>query len=173
MGTDTSPARWEPDEQMVPALLASGNPCTMADLSGPDRCWAVAGMRAAGLTAEQIADRLDCSLRLVRAVLAEPMTAVCSYAATETGHFADELRLARRERAIAEAAAADAAAEAERLNRQLGRLIEVAAEPTHCSHGHRLTPGNVYVHPVSGRRWCKRCRARHSEEYRARHATPA
>ena len=73
----SAPTRWEPDEQLVPAVLASVRGYSMAALSFPDRCWVVAGLTLAGLTAEEIAERLACSLRLVRSLRAEDMTQVC------------------------------------------------------------------------------------------------
>jgi len=38
--------RWEPDDLLVPALLVRSR--SYADLSFPDRCWAVAGLTSPG-----------------------------------------------------------------------------------------------------------------------------
>ena len=86
--------RWHPDEQLVAAVLA-GSAARMSDLNDSDRAWVVAGLMSAHLTAEDIADRLGCSLRLVRAIRALPLTAVCLYALQESANFTDELRLAQ------------------------------------------------------------------------------
>lgn len=70
--------RWEPDLHLLVHAKMGG--CRAVDLTGPDRAWVVAGLTAAGLTADEIADRLHCSLRLVRQIKAEPMTIVATYA---------------------------------------------------------------------------------------------
>ena len=84
---------WEPDTGVVDAILA-GSATVMADLSGADRAWAVAGLVRAGLTREDIADRLRCSVRLVHAVATSPATAVCSYLMDREDVWSDENRLA-------------------------------------------------------------------------------
>ena len=45
----------------------------------------------------ETADLLDCSLRLVRTVRADPMTMVCLLYMNEADHFTEELRLVRSE----------------------------------------------------------------------------
>ena len=166
MSTPDTAHRWQPDDQLVPALLA-GTSRTMADLEGPDRCWAVAGLTLAGLTADDIADRMDCSLRLVRAVRAEPMTQVCLTAQTDAEHFAEELRLARTELARSATAHHAAVAENDRLRGQLDRMIAAATgEPPRCSKGHLFDRGNTYYHPRTGTRQCRTCHRERQQEYR-------
>ena len=48
----------------------------ITELTGPDRAWVVAGLAAAGWTAEETAAQLRCSLRLIRQIRAEPMCVV-------------------------------------------------------------------------------------------------
>lgn len=44
------------------------------------------------------------------------------------------------------------------LRGELGlHMKERSAAQTHCVHGHRLTPGNTYRQPSTGRRRCKMC----------------
>lgn len=74
----TAEPRWEPDLNLL--VHARMGVCRAVDLDGPDRAWVVAGLSALGLTADEIADRLKCSLRLVRQIKAEPMTIVATYA---------------------------------------------------------------------------------------------
>jgi hypothetical protein len=92
--------QWEPDTNLVAYGLLGG--LRAVDLSGPDRAWVVAGLTAAGLTAEETARRLHCSLRLVRQIRVEPMTVVAAYALTVLGELealGDELGRVRRDHA--------------------------------------------------------------------------
>lgn len=133
-----------------------------------DRCWVVAGLGLAGLTAEQIADRLGCSLRLVRSVRAEPTTAMAAWAITEANHFADELRLARCEQTRLTEELRASSAEARRLRTQVNKL---ATPPGRlwplCPKGkHPMNPANTYMH---GRRtYCRVCHAQRQSAYRSR-----
>jgi hypothetical protein len=78
LGPDLSDERWRPDEALLAAVRTRS--LEIRDLSGPDRSWVVAGLAAQGWTVAAIADRLRCSLRLVQAIKAEPMTRVTVYA---------------------------------------------------------------------------------------------
>lgn len=159
--------RWEPDDQLVPAILA-GSPKTMADLSAPDRCWLVAGLTLARLTAEDIADRMRCSLRLVRTIRAEDMTQVCLRMQEETHAFTDEVRLARSEHRSALAALTAVTAERDRLRVRLDRLLDahtVGAPPCpRCG-----TPVDGYnAYTWRDRTFCRECHRRRNAAYRAR-----
>lgn len=159
--------RWEPDDHLIPAAI-SGR-CRMSDLQGPDRAWAVAGMTSAGLTAQAIADRLDCSLRLVKSVRSEPMTLVCARLMAETSAFENELRLLRSERSRSAAEAEEARAELERTKRQLDNLLDahiVGAVDT-CRSGHPMTDYNTY-RSANGKRHCRECNRERSAAYRER-----
>lgn len=163
----TSPDRWKPDEQLVPAILA-GSGRKMSQLQTPDRCWAVAGLTLAGLTAEEIADRMDCSLRLVRSIRAEDMTQVCTYSQRESRTFTDEIRMAHSELTQQSQFIGELKGELERTKGKLDRLIDahiVGAKP--CGRcGSPMGGYNLYVHPKSGKHFCRSCRRDRQQEYR-------
>lgn len=167
--------RWRPDEQLVAAVLA-GSATKMADLAGPDRSWVVAGLTLSHIKAEDIADRLNCSRRLVFAILADPMTAVCLYALRETAAFADELRLARSGAASLRAQMQAVTGELERYRAQLNNLLDSRA-PTRTLQAVVRTCGvcdtemsgyNLYVHESSGKMFCRACARRRQADRRAR-----
>ena len=54
--------------------------CSIKDLSDADRAWAVVRLSEMGWTAQDIADRMGCSLRLIRNIKAEPLAAAMEYA---------------------------------------------------------------------------------------------
>lgn len=159
----SAPLRWEPDDQLVPAVLAGVRAYRMATLAHPDRCWVVAGLTLHGLTAEDIAERLSCSLRLVRALRADDMTQVCLRVQRETDSFRDELRLAHTERRAARIALEAKDLEIEQLRAQVRRLIAPADGPR-CSRGHEMTKYNTYER--GGRRWCRECHRERQATYR-------
>lgn len=155
--------QWEPDDQLVHAVLSRTRPCS--GLSVPDRCWVVAGLTLAGLTAADIAERLSCSLRLVRSICAEPMTKVCLWAQREAAAFADELRLSRSEHRHAVLSRDAAALEVARLRGQLSRLIGDRPARS-CSRGHDLS--SPYArYERGGRTWCRACHRERQAAYRA------
>lgn len=78
MSTPLGVRGWQPDENLVEHVRMCGLPIT--ELTGPDRAWVVAGLAAAGWTAEETAAQLRCSLRLIRQIRAEPMCVVATYA---------------------------------------------------------------------------------------------
>jgi hypothetical protein len=166
-GYDARVQRWEPDDQLVAAILA-GSPRTMADLSGPDRCWLVAGLTLARLTAEDIADRMRCSLRLVRTIRAEDMTQVCLRMQQETEHFTDELRLARSEHRAALAALESMTVERDRLRDRLDRLLDahIVGAPPCPRCGTPVAGYNAYT--WRERTFCRECHRRRNLAYRAR-----
>lgn len=140
----------------------------MADLSGPDRCWLVAGLTLARLTAEDIADRMRCSLRLVRTIRADPMTQVCLRMQTETSAFSDEIRLARSEHRASVLALEAMTAERDRLRLQVDRLLSAAmlGEPPCPRCGTPITGYNAYA--WRGRTFCRECHRVRQANYRAR-----
>lgn len=139
----------------------------MADLSTPDRCWLVAGLTLARLTAEDIADRMRCSLRLVRTIRAEDMTQVCLRMQEETAHFTDELRLARSEHRAALAAQEAAIGERDRLRLQIDRMLDAHAigEPPCPRCGTPIIGYNAYT--WRERKFCRECHRRRQAAYRA------
>lgn len=78
MSTPLGVRGWQPDENLVEHARMC--PMKITELTGPDRAWVVAGLAAAGWTAEETAKQLQCSLRLIRQIRAEPMFTVATYA---------------------------------------------------------------------------------------------
>lgn len=159
--------RWRPDDQLISAILA-GSSTVMRDLLPADRAWVVAGLRRAGLTAEAISDRLSCSLRQVRAIAAEPLTAVCRMLQEESEAFAAELRMTREELRAAGAELHTAEAACARYKVQLSRLLDLhLALPSVFSCGCPRTKYNSYIAPKTGKVGCREHRrlavARHRE----------
>jgi hypothetical protein len=161
----TRPERWAPDEQLIPAFLANHKP--EVPLSPADKCWVVAGLSRRNVTAEAIAELLNCSLRLVRTIRAEPMTQVCLFYMQESEAFDNELRLARSENSAVSHELAQTAAELKRVKTQLANLLG----PRQFRCGHPINRYNVYEH--NGRRYCRQCHCKHSAASRARKKTPA
>jgi hypothetical protein len=163
-------ARWEPDGQLVAAVLSSPRARRMANLPAPDRCWVVAGLTLAGLTAKDIAERLGCSLRLVRSIRAEPMTQVCLLMQRESRNFSDELRLKQSEHQVTRHHLSDVTAAADRYKRQLDNVLDkiMIGEPvTTCRKCNTpMDKWNTYEH--RGKRWCRECRRVREADRRAR-----
>lgn len=156
--TVAAPPRWAPDEQLVAAVLSAPKANRkMADLAAPDRAWVVAGLTLHGLTAKDIADRLGCSVRLVKSIRAEDMTQVCMVAQTDTRTLGNELRAERCDHAVTRRALAESGAANERLRMQLDQLLDARltgqVEAFRC--GHPIVPYNTYEH--GGKRWCREC----------------
>lgn len=141
----------------------------MSDLPGPDRCWLVAGLTLYGLTAKDIADRLSCSIRLVKTIRAEDMYWVCFLKQQEAKTFTDEVRLVRSELTVTTQTLSEMAAECERLRGQLGNVIAARSLPDRvCSGGHEMNRYNTYVQASSGKRFCRQCHRDRQAGYRAK-----
>lgn len=164
------PERWEPDVNLVAAVLANPKASRrMTELSRPDRCWLVAGLTLAGVTAQDIADRTNCSLRLVRAIRAEPMTQVCMYVHNQTGALEADFRSERSAHLVTRQEVSAARREVEKLRAQLSQAVKKLAsgEPmTKCYRGHPLVEGNVYRH--GNRDYCRECNRENTAAYRKR-----
>lgn len=169
MTADT--ADWTPDEQLVPALLA-GSATTMADLDPCDRAWAVAAMNLEGMTAEQIRDRLACSLRLVRAILAEPGAVFARLYMIERDSFAATYRMSGAE--VTRLARALEVANAERdryktqFNALLDRVLSGESGPVFPRCGHPKTRYNTYKAPKTGKESCRACHVEAQRRYESR-----
>ena len=164
---DLDRRRWAPDLQLIPAVVA-GSGRKMSQLTTPDRCWVVAGLTLLGLTAEEIADRLDCSLRLVRSIRAEDMTAVCTYVQTESKNFTDELRLAQMHGRQAAGMLAQSQSELERTKGKLDRMIDAHIVGARCCPkcSTPMTGYNVYV--CNNKEYCRECHRQRSRLHRER-----
>lgn len=172
---DVEPAqpRWEPDNQMVAAVLSSPKAWRgMTQLCDWDRAWLVAGLTLAGMTAKDIAERLGCSLRLVRSIRAEDRTQACVAAQEDNHLLTDDLRTERCEHGLTRRELTEALAANERLQMQFDQLIDAhltgRIETFRC--GHPMVPYNTYEH--GGKRYCREHRRIRKAEAR-RLARPA
>lgn len=158
--------RWAPDEQLV-AAVRSGSVQQMSQLGRADRAWLVAGLTVAGWSAEHIAARCSCSLRLIRSIRADPMTSVCERLASEAEHFADELRLVTGEMSRLAVEHRALIVERARLQRLIARYTAAADGWPLCSKElHPMTPYNTYRN--GARSWCRECHRERQARYRAR-----
>lgn len=158
-------SRWVPDEQLIPSVLA-GSGKKMSELGSSDRSWVVAGLTLAGLTAEDIADRMGCSLRLVRSIRAEDMTRVCALMQQESAAFANELRLSRSEAGNQGRRVNELRVELGRTREKLDRLLDAHITGVK-SCGRCSSPMdryNSYVH--NGKEFCRNCHRRRQQQYR-------
>lgn len=151
--------RWEPDANMVDAVKSTPKSSwKMTDLSGPDRSWLVAGLTLAGVTAQDIADKMGCSLRLVRTIRAEDMTQVCYLAQQQLTSMADDLRQAELAQRLTERELAAANEKTGRVQGQLDDVLDALSTGEvkgllPC--GHVNAPFNVYEN--RGRTFCRKC----------------
>ena len=125
-GTGCRPTTpWQPDEHLITA--AQAGQLHIRNLTNEDRSWVVAGLTARGHTAEDTAHMLRCSLRLIKQIRANPMTAVSLYAQT----IAVEAETARLQAKTAKRAHAyeleDLRMTAERYKKQRDDLIDQLA----------------------------------------------
>lgn len=152
--------RWEPDSNIIAAALSTPKfRQRMTDLTPPDRSWLVAGLTLAGLTAQGIADRLSCSLRLVRTVRADDMTQVCLMAQQREASLLDDVRKMELEYRLTRLGLDAQRAETDRLRTQLDQILDAYTTGTltmfpRC--GHPKVGYNVYRY--RDREYCRTCR---------------
>lgn len=162
--------RWEPDSHIVEAALSTPKfGKRMTDLSGPDRSWLVAGLTLAGMTTHTIAERLSCSLRLVKTIRADEMTQVCLVAQDREAAMLDELRKMELEYRLAQLSLKSKDAENIRLRRQLDQILDAHTSGSlsvfrRC--GHPKVGYNVYR--SHGREYCRECRRAWDQNHRKR-----
>jgi hypothetical protein len=166
----TSPDRWVPDAQLIASYLTGRRPGIT--LSPADRAWVVAGLTLANKTADDIAERLGCSLRLVRAIRADPMTQLCMFYQQESANFDNELRLKQSEITNAERENAALLAELGRTRNQLGNLIGPKTFPK-CGHPKDRYNTYRWTDPRTGkvRTYCRTCHCRNVVTSRTRPPT--
>lgn len=155
------PPRWEPDNQMVAAVLASPKAWRgMTQLCDWDRAWLVAGLTLANMTAWEIAERLGCSLRLVRSIRAEDRTQACVAAQRDNHELTDDLRTERGEHALTRRDLAEALTREARLQTKLDQIVDrlttTGKVDTFPRCVHPLVPYNTYEH--KGQKRCRECR---------------
>lgn len=155
---------------MVAAVLSMPKASRkMTELSGPDRCWLVAGLTNAGMTADEIAERTHCSRRLVMAIRAEDMTQVCRIAQQQVGELDAELSAERSGHSVTRRDLVERTTEVARLRTQLDQTVKklVAGESVvTCYRNHPLFGDNVYRH--GGRVYCRECNRENTIAYRKR-----
>lgn len=164
--SDEPTPRWTPDEQMVPALLAGGRR-DMMTLCDNDRAWVVAGLTAAGMTAEDIATKIMCSLRTVKKIRQSPVTIACTYAQVETENFRNELRLAASHAAELQRRITAVDAELRRTKAKLDTMIDAKIVGAECCRrcGTPWDAGNTYL--WGEKRYCRECARRRAVDRRA------
>lgn len=147
----------------------NGSPRTYEDLCPADRAWAVVGMDRAGVKGQEIADRLDCCVRVVFKILASDLGRMCELAMDETAAFEGELGLVSGELATLRGVNAELAAELARTQANLGRLLDekITGERTFKKCGHRRDKVNTYRHEASGKEFCRACHADRQRSYRS------
>lgn len=117
--TDT---RWTPDPMLVDA--ARNGRLHATQMTEPDRAYVIARLSDDGETAEQIADRLHCSVRLVKRIRAEPLTVTMQRAHHAEEALADATtRLGKATRGK-DAHSRAQAAETARLRAQIDQLVD-------------------------------------------------
>lgn len=146
---------------MVDAVLSTPKHLRkMTELSGPDRSWLVAGLTLAGVTAQDIADRMSCSLRLVRTIRADDMTQVCYLAQQQLKSMGDDLRQAELAQRLTERALTKANADVDRIRSQLDQIVDAHVAGTLSTFprcGHPKVGYNVYR--SQGKEYCRQCRS--------------
>ena len=151
---------WEPDRLLVPAILAHSR--HHSELScKTDKCWVVAALTEDGMVAEEIADRLKCSLRLVRTLLADARTKAFRVYFREAETFAQELALVRHELQVRSVEARKATDLLARVTEQRDQLIALARKgeaPRVCKRNHLVIGYNAYTHPKTKKVSCRTCR---------------
>lgn len=142
----------------------------MSAFSMADRCWIVAGLTIHGLTANEIAHKMWCCVRQVKAIRAEDLYQVCLLMQREARHFTDEVRLVRSELSVAARTLSEVEAERDRLREQRDRLLtaRMSGAPL-CGKGlHPMTPYNTYTEPGTGAKRCRECKRQRVADCRAR-----
>jgi hypothetical protein len=162
------PERWAPDDQLIAAVRCGSGNRRLGDLGDADRSWVVAGLTLAGMTADNIADRLHCSLRAIRSIRAADMTQVCLLLQTETQAFSQQMMLAESEARTLQRDLAEMTADRDRLQQQLANVIDarmIGQAVEVCNGGHLRLDWNTW-YDKRGRRWCRECHAERQRDYR-------
>ena len=124
--TPTSTRNWAPDDNLI--TCAQAGQLHIRNLTLEDRAWIVAGLTARGVTAEDTATMLRCSLRLIKQIRAHPMTAVSLYAQTVAVNVETSVSKERAKNRAHAYELEDARMTAERYKRQRDELIDQLAK---------------------------------------------
>lgn len=162
--------RWSPDDQLIPAILAGSCTATMAGLTPADKAWVVLNLTDDGYTAEFIAERMACSVRLVRTILSNDLGLVMRRYMETAEHFDREHRMASCEVARLARALAEAERDRDRYQGERNRLIDRLVSPVGpvfpC--GCPRTKYNTYTAPKTGKQGCRHHRTLAQARYRER-----
>jgi hypothetical protein len=164
----SSEDRWAPDDQLIAAVSCGTGSQRLHDLGEADRAWVVAGLTLAGWKAEDIRDRLKCSLRAIRTIRAADITQVCLLLQTETLAFSNQMALSDSEARALRRDLAEMTDDRDRLARQLANVIDArmtGGTVDVCNQGHLRVDWNIWV-DKRGRRWCRECHAERQRDYR-------
>lgn len=134
-----------------------------------DRAWIVAGLELSGEAAERTAERMGCSLRLIRSLRAEDITQMAKLLKTETAQLEGDLRAEQSEHALTRRELAEMGRAYERVQMQLDQIVDKLAigEPiATCYRNHPLIGDNVYRH--ANRDYCRECNRENTLAYRKR-----
>ena len=112
---------WSPDAGLVDKVRTIG--CPIKGLSDDDRVWVVVSLLTSGLTAQAVADRMDCSLRLIRNIRADPRAPMALHALELSRALRAEQAVRLLESRLAAQRLSEALAELERLRRQRSELV--------------------------------------------------
>lgn len=128
----TAAPRWEPDPQLIPAILTTPKwPRRLTDYSPADRAWIVAGLTLAGWSAQEIVHRAGGSIRLVRALRAEPFTECCRLWQLDITRLETDLRREQIAHTATHHELTQATRSAERKDRQIDQLVETLRRTRH------------------------------------------
>jgi len=167
--------RWEMDAGMVAAVLASPKSSRrITDMRAGDRAWIVAGLELSGEAAERTAERMWCSLRLIRSLRAEDATQMARLLQAKISREQKDLRAEQCAHGVTRCELAEALRANARLQMQVDQLVDrlttTGKVDTFPRCGHPVVPYNTYEH--DGRRWCRQCR-RDKQAERRRTLSPA
>lgn len=130
---------WSPDESLVEKVRLVGY--SVKDLTDADRVWVVVNLSALGWTAQEIADRLCCSLRLIRNIKAEHAAELATYAMSLRSQILAIAGTCRIELMAMRQLIDTQAAQLDQLRRQRAELIhQLQLERSSTAHNRIATP---------------------------------
>ncbi|CAA0134573.1 Uncharacterised protein [Mycolicibacterium vanbaalenii] len=153
--------QWRPDKHLVAAVLAvPKSHIPMTEMPDMDRCYLVAGLTMAGLTAEDIAERTGCSRRLVMTIRADPRTVMAAVASDDNFELERDLRTERCQHAATRGELAEVRRALERVTHQRDDMLDQLQVKGRVDSfprcGHERVGYNVYSR--NGVDYCRKCR---------------
>ncbi len=141
---------------------------------GPDRAWLVAGLTHAGWTANEIAHRTNCSVRLVKDIRSWDMTQMARFALEQITVADARYHAERSAHSQTRRELVLSRQEIQRVREQMDRLVKkvCAGEPiAKCYRGHPIIEGSTYR--SRNRDYCRECNRENTVAYRARKRKPS